>query len=373
MRPIAEHRRRSALSTIRRPLVAVLALACLVLAAAGCGDEGDGDDAAGSAASAPAAKSVPFEGSIEDGLPNGYDQPSEKPLTIGLLNPLRAVETLSTLGRAAKAETERLGGKLIELDAQGSPDKQVSQFEQLVNQGVDGIGVYPLDGRALAPVLAKAQKAGIPVIAIDLTLESPKPVPGLASQLWIRRDQAAYQVAQAAAQALAPGSKVGLIGWKIPAPTLEYAVERSGYWAERFGLQVVGRTNDPSGDIAGGEKAMTAMLGKHPDVKGVLAYAEEAAIGAASAARAAGSRGIQMFGVNGGTVGLDAVRDGRLAGTVQIAIPSTAKQMVWGLYNAAAGRKIPPTVLADEPAAVTKETLTRIKPWTEQLKAEYGS
>ncbi|MGE0075980.1 MAG: sugar ABC transporter substrate-binding protein, partial [Sphaerochaetaceae bacterium] len=49
---------------------------------------------------------------------------------------------------------------------------QVSQVEDLIAKGVDGIVLTPMDSKAVIPVLKKAKDAGIPVVLVDQTIEA---------------------------------------------------------------------------------------------------------------------------------------------------------------------------------------------------------
>ena len=67
-----------------------------------------------------------------------------------------------------RAEAEGLGGiTLIETDGENSAPKQTADVEAAIIQGVDGIIISPIDTVAMAPVLAQAVDAGIPVVTID--------------------------------------------------------------------------------------------------------------------------------------------------------------------------------------------------------------
>ncbi len=65
-------------------------------------------------------------------------------------------------------EAEALGGiTLLETDGENSAPKQTADVEAAITQGVDGIIISPIDTVAMAPVLADAVAAGIPVVTID--------------------------------------------------------------------------------------------------------------------------------------------------------------------------------------------------------------
>ncbi len=66
-----------------------------------------------------------------------------------------------------KARVEALGGETLVQSADGSPDKQNSQAENLLAQGVDALVVIPRDGEAAAAIVEAAKKADVPVLAYD--------------------------------------------------------------------------------------------------------------------------------------------------------------------------------------------------------------
>jgi ABC-type sugar transport system substrate-binding protein len=354
---------------LRCALPVIAATAGLLAAGCGSSDSTSGTTSGTASAPAPAAAStqaasteVSFETSAENGLPTSYPEPKPQDLTIGLLNPLGATEVLRVEFDAAKKRVAELGGKSIELDNQGSADKQVSQFEQLINQHVDAIGIYPIARpELLAPLLKRAAKEGIPVVGSMVTPGVPKPVPGFASQVWHQRDRLIYLQAKAAAEALGPGAKVATIGLAIPAPLWIFSEERTKYWLEQFGLDVVASAQSQNDTVEGGQEAAAGLLANHPDIEGIIGYNDEGAIGGALAARAAG-RDVQTFGILAGTLGRGAIENGRLTTSVFMDAADDGRKLVDGLYDAAQGVKIPPVVLTGDPYIVTKDNVGDVQP-----------
>lgn len=66
---------------------------------------------------------------------------------------------------------EAKGGELIVLDGQFDQLKQVSDVEDMVQQGVDAIFVIPVDSQGIKPALEACNKAGIPIINVDTLVE----------------------------------------------------------------------------------------------------------------------------------------------------------------------------------------------------------
>jgi len=353
--------------------MAVLTLA-LALGLAACGGDDSSDATTTEAATTEASASgdVEFTGSVESDVPVGYDEPDSGEFRLAYLNPLGANEFLSTLGKAMKLETEKLGGTLVELDAKGDVDTQVSQFQQLVAQDVDAIFVFALDPGSVQPALEQAKAKDIPVTTIDLNLESPTDIGDFDSQIWQRRDEAAYLGAKEMASRVDAGASVATIDFAVKVPSIVYSIERAKYWAEKFGLTIAGNGTNPSDDIAGGEKAMTEILAANPDIAGVIGYNDPSAIGAAAAARSQSKTGLVFGGQNGGSDAFEAIKAGRLTYSAKLDPPSMGKFAAWGLYNLLQDKEVPKTVKAEAPVIVTSDNVDSEPTWDEQLQEEYG-
>jgi ribose transport system substrate-binding protein len=351
-------------------LFTALVIVALALFAVGCG----GDDEAGPDGGDETfeVQDVDFSGSLEEDVDVGYDEPDSGEYRLAYLNPLGGNEFLDTLGRAMELETERLGGSWIELDAAGDVDTQVSQFQQVVAQGVDGIFVFALDPGSVQPALERAKSAGIPVVTIDLNFESTEDIGDFDSQIWQRRDEAAYLGAREMASRVGSGSSVATIDFAVQVPSIVFSIERARHWAEQFGLIVAGNATNPTDDIAGGEVAMTDILANFPDIAGVIGYNDPSAIGAAAAARAQGQGDLVFGGQNGGSDAFEAIRAERLSYTAKLDPPSMGKFAAWGLYNLLQGNEVPRTVKAEEPVIVTADNVDDVPTWEEQLEEEYG-
>jgi len=324
------------------------AVGCVMVAAValtGCTTTTSGDvQAAQPKASVPSTCVLPTRSA---GVPRSYPKPQPRPLTIGWLNPIGSNESANFGERAARKETERLGGKFIAFDSKGRPDLQVTGFQQLLNQKVDAIGVLPLDSNALAPMLRQAAAARVPVIAIDAFPEATNDVGGFTSNLVIGRDLYAFRQAEYLARTK-PGATVAVIKFGAPVPSIEYFAERARYWATQCGLKVAATVANLTDDAAGAEQVMTPVLQKNRDLDGVLAYNDSSAIGAVNAARSARRR-LTAIGVNGASEGYDAVKDGRIPLSLQLPEITYGIQMVDAAYAANAGTTVPRSVLLEQP------------------------
>jgi ribose transport system substrate-binding protein len=357
--------------------VSVAAAALVLSACGGSTDTADApvEEATTTSESAPAessaeAAAVVFE-SLESQIPVGYDQPEAGEFTLAYLNPFGGNEFLDTLGESMTIAAEELGGTVTVLDGKGSVDDQVSQLDQLVAQGVDGIFVFALDPNSMKPALAKAKAAGIALISIDENFTSDD-IGDYNSQILQRRDEAAFLGAGQMASLVGTGASIGTMDFAIAVPSIVFSIEQAKKWATAYGLNVAGNVANPSDDIAGGEIAGTELLASYPDIAGVIAYNDPSAIGASAAARSQGKDGVVFGGQNGGSDGIEAVRGGRINYTIQLDAPSIGKFATWGLYNINQGKDVPKTVKAGDPKLVTTDNADGAKSWSDQI-AEMAS
>jgi ribose transport system substrate-binding protein len=319
-----------------------------------------------------ALAAVPGYKGLEGNAPASYPKPVVKAgtkCTIGYMNPLAANESLQYMQKGAIAQAKALKCKLILLDDALDVDKQVSNMQQLLAQKVNAIVFYPLDPKAVLPVLSQAKKQGVPVVAIDANFGNPKAksAPGIVAGVWQGRDIMAFLQVQALAKAK-PGAKVGLIGIGAPVPALKYLNAREAFYAKKAGLTVVGTQDNPTDDVTGGEKAGNALIQRYPDMDAVIGYNDPSAVGAVIAARAAG-RKLTVIGLNGTSDGIAAVKDGRLAATVQGDAPGIGRETVKAAYLwAMKQNKSLPKVVILPPRIVTKANVGSIPSWDQEIK-----
>ena len=322
---------------------------------------------------AASSASIPGYHGAEATLPNAYGKPTLKSgtsCTIGFQNPLAANESLQWFQKAAVAQAKAYGCKIIVLDDALSPDKQVSNMQQLLAQGAQAIIFYPLDPKATLPVLKQAQGKGVPVIAIDATFGNPKlPVaPGIVTQVWQGRDIMAFLQVQAL-KAVDPNAKVGLVGIGAPVPALKYLNQREAYYAKQAGMTVVGSQDNPTDDVTGGDKAGNGLIQRYSDMDSVIGYNDPSALGTVIAAKGAG-RKLIAIGLNGTSDGIAGVKNGQLAATVQGAPVDLGIQSVTAAYDLITKQHLPlPKVVVEPPRIVTKANVNTITNWAQQLAA----
>ena len=72
---------------------------------------------------------------------------------------------------AMKEQLDKMGAKYIMADAQASAEKQISDIENLIARGANGLIVLAWDADAILPAIAKAEAEGIAVVGYDRLIE----------------------------------------------------------------------------------------------------------------------------------------------------------------------------------------------------------
>jgi ABC-type sugar transport system substrate-binding protein len=312
---------------------------------------------------------------VESKLPREYPVPAKKAgtqCTFGFQSPIAANESLGWWQKGFTQQAKALGCKVIAVDDQLSPDKQVSNMQQLLAQGVDVIVFYPIDPKATVPVLKQAKSKGVPVLAVDGTFGSPKAtapyLPYITSQVWQGRDIQAYLQVQAMKKAK-PGANVGLIGIGAPVPALKYLQARETFWAKKAGLHVIGNQDNPSDDVTGGEKAANGLLQRYSNINAVIGYNDPSALGAYTAARGSGKQ-LTIVGLNGTSDGISGVKSGRLVATVQTDAVGFGREQAYAAYDLVTKQHLPlPKIIVRPSILVTKANLAKTPSYAAQVEA----
>jgi len=71
-----------------------------------------------------------------------------------------------------EASAQKLGVKLISLDANQDPAKQLGDIQNMLAQKPNALVLSPLESKALVPALKMCEQAKVPLIVIDRTIEA---------------------------------------------------------------------------------------------------------------------------------------------------------------------------------------------------------
>lgn len=217
-----------------------------------------------------------------------------------------------TLKDGAEAEAKKQGIEITTVDAQNDPAKQVSDIEDLIQQGIDVLLVNPTDSAAITAAIESANNANIPVITVDRSAEGGKIISHIASDNVAGGKMAGEFLAE---QVGGSGKVVELEG--IPGSSA--ARERGQGFNEAIGavsgIAVVAK-QPANFDRAVGLSVMENILQSNKDIKAVFAHNDEMALGAVEALKAAGLNDVIVVGFDATEDAVKAVESGSMAATV---------------------------------------------------------
>jgi len=218
-----------------------------------------------------------------------------------------------TLKDGALKAAEKADVKVIVVDAQDDPAKQISNVEDLIQQEVDLIIINPTDSEALIPAVEKANKANIPVITVDRSIGGGEVKTHIASDNIEGAKMAAKYIAE---RLNGKGNVVEIQGQ----PGASAARDRGRGLHE--GLDEYGDIKIVYSQPADWDrnKAMNTMqnaLQSHPEVNAVFAHNDEMALGALRAIESAGLKGkIVVVGFDAIDEAVEAVNAEELDATI---------------------------------------------------------
>ena len=97
-----------------------------------------------------------------------------KPLVIGC-TVYYMTEFVTLMVEGIKEQAELAGANLILLDANNDAQTQISQIENLIAQKVDVVLVAAVDADAIVPALDICERAGIPLVGVNMLINTDKP------------------------------------------------------------------------------------------------------------------------------------------------------------------------------------------------------
>ncbi|WP_420594032.1 ABC transporter substrate-binding protein [Deinococcus sp.] len=259
-------------------------------------------------------------------------------------NPWRLAET-----KSMQDEAKKLGYQLVYTDAGGSTAKQVADVRSMIAQKVDAIFLPPREDKPLAPVVAEARKAGIPVILIDRNIDPALSKAGTDYVTFLGSDfiDQGKRVGEWLAKNANGKSKIieleGTTG-ASPANDRKKGFDDAIKAAGGFTI-LASQTGDFSRDK--GRQVAETLLQAHPDADIIYAHNDEMAIGAVSALQAAGKtpgKDVMVLSIDGGKEAVQMVVDGKINYVVE-SNPRFGPIAFKTLQDYAAGKKFPNKVV----------------------------
>lgn len=228
------------------------------------------------------------------------------------------------------------GATVIVTDANGAPQKQLDDVENLVVQGVDAIIVVPIDEKAILSAIRKANKADIPVVAIT-TIPGAEVVTTIAASGDYANGKASGELLREATQGK---GKLAMIG--IPYSLWRIDERERGFMDAIAGtdLEVVARQSGL--DQAKVQDAVAGILIAHPDLAGIWCAFSNQLVGAADALRMANRKDVVLTGIDADRAIIERIRKGWITGVAAQFPRQQGELAAEAAFQALRGEPLPP-------------------------------
>jgi ribose transport system substrate-binding protein len=245
--------------------------------------------------------------------PDTHSESTSAQPTIGL-----SISTLNnpffvSLRDGAAAEAKARSLKLITVDAEDDPAKQIAGVEDLIQKRIKILLINPTDSDAVASVVKEATAAGIKVISLDRRVNGAEVSAHVGSDNATGGKMAAeFLLGKIAGK----GNVVELEGTPGSSAARERGEGFDSVMNGKAGVKVVAR-QPADFDRAKGLSVMENILQRSKNVQGIFAQNDEMALGAIRAIEEDGLKHVVVVGFDATADGVAAVKAGTLAGTVQ--------------------------------------------------------
>lgn len=243
--------------------------------------------------------------------------------------------------KGIRERAQELGWEVVTVSANEDKAKQIAGVQDLVARGVQGILISPIDAVGVNAAYDAAKAADIPIVSVARGSTSPNQTLHVAmDETQIGRD-----IAEWIAKAIGGEGKVAMLLGPSGVPTFRNLGD--GYaqvMAKYPKIQIVFRADGPLTRERGVKQSEDALVA-NSDLKAIYAANDDVALGAMQAVLAADRSGKTLVtGMNGVPPALRAVKDGKLAMTVEL------NPVLWGrlgvdvLASYLKGEKVEPRV-----------------------------
>ncbi len=249
-------------------IVTVILVVIMVFALSAC---------AANKAEAPVTEAAEEAAEAEESAP----EPEEE-ILIGVSYYTTEIPVLNSVLEALKNRAEQLGYKVVMAEGSMDINKQIGNVEDYIQMGCQVIFINPSDSAGITPAVEACNKAGIPVIMLDIDATGGERACHVTSDNELMGRYGGEYIAWK----LNGKGKVALLDF----PQLDIVVQRSDAFRKVMSyfpdIEIV--ATEQAVTRAEGLEKMEAIFQAHPDLDAVFAINDGGGLGAYYAGKAAG-------------------------------------------------------------------------------------
>ncbi|PKM52133.1 MAG: hypothetical protein CVV02_03865 [Firmicutes bacterium HGW-Firmicutes-7] len=300
-----------------------------------------------------------------------------KKMILGITVPAIDADGFKVNVESAAIVAKERNVEFISFSAQNSVEKQVSQIEDMIAQGVSAIIINPTDANALGVAIEKANAANIPIVAMDGNISGGKIACLVESDNVAHGMAAADLMAEAAKKAGIPLDQLKVLELLGDQATTSGLERHEGFEAraKELGIEIV--VSLPT--MWQNDKAYAATLDAFQANDGINAIFEASDIAMHSGVEAAltqinkllpaGEDGhIIITAVDGGPKGMEAIRNKYIDGIATQQLIMMGKKSAEIAIDAAEGKPVAESVVRLLPDLTFFENVDSKDHWANQLK-----
>lgn len=253
------------------------------------------------------------------------------------------------IGDHITSEGKKMGYETIVVSGDKDVAKQSNQIKDFIVKKVSAIVLSPCDSKSIIPVIREANEAGIPVFTVDIPCNEPGVK--IATQVATDNYGGGKEAGRAMIEALGKaGGKVAILHFKQAESCLlrvkgfrEVIDEHNTTATAKIDL-VTELESGAAKDLA--YKAAEDALQAHPDLRGIFAINDPAALGARAALeKARKADQILIVGFDGQPEGKQAIKEGKIyADPIQFP-DKMGIEIVAAIVRYSRGETLPPQML----------------------------
>src|SRR5262252_4758704 len=241
--------------------------------------------------------------------------------------------------KGIRERAQELSWDVVTVSANEDKAKQIAGVQDLIARGVKGVLISPIDAVGVNAAYDAAKAANIPIVSVARGSTSPNQTLHVAmDEIQIGRD-----IAEWTATAIGGEGKVAMLQGPSGVPTFRNLGDGYTQAMTKYPkIQIAFRADGPLTRERGVKQAEDALVA-NPDLKAIYTANDDVALGAMQAALAAGKSTL-VTGMNGVPPALRAVKDGKMAMTIEL------NPVLWGrlgvdvLATYLKGEKVEPRV-----------------------------
>lgn len=201
-----------------------------------------------------------------------------------------------TLESAITEVLDEYGYELIVKDPASDADKQASQIEEMIEEGIDAIFISPVNWEKITPSLQKLKDAGIKIINVDTQV---KEMDYVDAYIGSDNKKAGYICGQDLVERCPDGGKILI----LECPTQNSINDRITGFEEAIstaenGFEVIER-KDTNGEFEIAMEVTKEILEQHPDINIIMCGNDQIAVGAKTAVNVLNMNDVIIYGVDG--------------------------------------------------------------------------